>query len=57
MIVLGAMVFHAVFELQLYFPRLRSETMTTVTQVGMTFAIQWDYRRSFSSLVQAPGCR
>lgn len=38
LIVLGAMVFHAAYQLQLYFPQARS---ATVTQVGSTFAIQW----------------
>ena len=38
MIVLGAMVFHAVYELQIYFPQARSETLT---QVGSAFAIHW----------------
>ncbi len=38
MIVLGAMVFHAVYEVEIYFPQARAETLT---QVGSTFAIQW----------------
>lgn len=38
MIVLGAMVFHAVYEVEVYFPQARFETLT---QVGSTFAIQW----------------
>lgn len=37
-IILGAMVFHAVYELEAYFPQARSETLT---QVGYTFAVQW----------------
>lgn len=37
-IVLGAMVFHAVYEMEVYFPQARAETLT---QVGSTFAIQW----------------
>jgi hypothetical protein len=40
-IILGAMVFHAVYEMQIYFPQTRSDTVTTVIQVGSTFAIQW----------------
>ncbi len=40
-IILGAMVFHAVYEMQTYFPQARSDSLTTVIQVGSTFAIQW----------------
>lgn len=40
-IVLGAMVFHAVYEIEVYFPQARSETLTTLTQIGSAFAIQW----------------
>ena len=38
MIIFGAMVFHAVYEVEIYFPQVRSETLI---QVGLTFAIQW----------------
>lgn len=41
-IILGAIVFHAVYELQIYFPQARPSTLThVVTEVGSTFAIQW----------------
>ncbi len=40
-IILGAMVFHAIYEMQSYFPQARSDSLTTVIQVGSTFAIQW----------------
>lgn len=40
-IILGAMVFHAIYEMQIYFPQVRSDVLTTLTQVGSTFAIQW----------------
>jgi hypothetical protein len=36
-IVLGAMVFHAVYEMQIYFPQVCT---TTVSQMGFAFAIQ-----------------
>lgn len=38
MIIVGAMVFHAVYEVETYFPRVRSETLI---QLGLVFAIQW----------------
>lgn len=41
MIILGAMVFHAIYELQIYFPQLRSDMLTTLTQMGVTLSIQW----------------
>jgi acyltransferase-like protein len=37
-IVLGAIVFHAIYEIQIYFPQVRSDTLT---QIGFTFAMQW----------------
>ena len=37
-IVLGAMVFHVIYEMQIYFPQ---ERFSTLTQVGTTFAVQW----------------
>ena len=38
MIIVGAMVFHAVYELQVYYPQVRSEMLT---QAGVTLSIQW----------------
>ena len=40
-IVLGAIVFHAVYELQVYYPQAHSALLTTLTGLGSTFALQW----------------